>query len=236
MNKFLFYSCFNDSNLTVFSTTRKNGSMKTAGKIKNQNLKKALLLKNLDFKNLVLSEQIHDSNIAQVFNNKTSIIKRCDGIITRKKRLIIGVITADCLPLVFYDSRNKILAVAHAGYKGILKGIVQNLILKLRKMGADIKNLKILIGPSICGKCYEISGKLSKEFKKEFSWINFSKVDNNALDLKKIVFEIAVRSGLDPENIEISNLCTKENTAFLFSARGSKNKTFGEFATFALIS
>ncbi len=235
MNNLLFYPGFKDVGLTVFSTTRKAGSMKTAGKIKNQNLKKAMLLKNLDFNNLVLAEQVHSSNIAEVFNVKENLIKGCDGIVTCKKGLVMGIITADCLPLVFYDSKNKILAVAHAGCKGILEGIAQNLILKLKKMGADIKNLKMLVGPSICGECYEVSEKLIKEFKKKFPRI--SAINSNSfLDLRKIVFEVAVKNGLIPENIEISNLCTKENTSFLFSARASRNKTFGEFGTFALIS
>jgi len=235
MNNLLFYPGFKDANITVFSTTRKVGSMKTVGKIKSNNLKKALSLKNLNFNNLVLPEQVHSSNIIEVFDTKKSLIKGCDGIVTRKKGLVIGVITADCLPLVFYDPKNKILAVVHAGYKGILKGIMQNLILKLKKMGADIKNLKMLVGPSICGKCYEVSGELTREFKKEFTWISSVNVGKSFLDLKKIVFEVAVRSGINPKNIEISNLCTKENTSFLFSARASKNKIFGEFATFALI-
>ena len=233
MNNLLSYSGFKDTNLTVFSTTRKVGSMKTAGKIKSDNLKKALLLMDLDFNNLVLPEQVHGSNAVEVFDTKKGLVKGYDSVITRKKGLILGVITADCLPLVFYDPKNKILAVAHAGYKGILEGIVQNLILKLKKMGADIKNLKMLVGPSICGKCYEVSGKVIEEFKKEFAWI--SSTNKSFLDLKKIVFEIAVRNGLNSKNIEISDLCTKENTSFLFSARASKNKIFGEFATFALI-
>ncbi|MCL4354465.1 peptidoglycan editing factor PgeF [Patescibacteria group bacterium] len=233
MKNLLFYPNFKHLNLTVFSTTRKHGSMKTLGKINNQNLKKALLLKNLDSNNLVLSEQIHGINIEEVVDANEGLIKQCDGVITRKKGLVIGIITADCLPIVFWDSDNKILAVIHAGCKGILEGIVQNLILKLKKMGADIKNLKMLIGPSICGKCYEVSEKLIKDFKEKFLW---SSIDGRFLDLKNIAFEVAVRNGLSSKNIEISNLCTKENSSFLFSARASKNKNFGEFATFALIS
>ena len=68
----------------------------------------------------------------------------------------IGVLTADCLPVLFADKKNHVIGVAHAGWKGSLNGILENTVHSMIELGADIKSIKAVIGPFISPSIYEV--------------------------------------------------------------------------------
>lgn len=235
MKNFVEYDIFNGQRLIVFSSTRKMGSVKTNGKLNRKNIKKIMLKKGLNFKDLVLAEQIHGSKSSIVKNTKKKWILGKDALVTSEKNIFLGVVTADCLPIIIYDFKKEVLGVIHAGYKGILNGIVENVLNVFERFGSKTEDLKILIAPSICGKCYEVRKDMLDKFITKFNnykgyYANDKK--NNYLNLSELVKKIFLDRGIKTSNFQISNLCTKEND-FLFSAKASKNKTFGEFITVA---
>ncbi|WP_196717509.1 polyphenol oxidase family protein [Actinomyces trachealis] len=73
----------------------------------------------------------------------------------------VGVLVADCVPLLLADARLPLIAAVHAGRRGMLDGVVGAAVAELRRLGA--KELCAAIGPSICGSCYEVPAQMCEE-------------------------------------------------------------------------
>ena len=148
--------------------------------------KKMLIEQN----NLVLMYQTHSNKVIRI--NKKNFRKKIhsDAIITSEKGLVLGVVTADCVPILIYDKQNKIIGCIHAGWKGALNGIIENTISKIKKLNKKNK-IYASIGPCIGRENYEVGFdffrkfiKKSKIYKKYFIKKNeFKKL----FDLRKFV-------------------------------------------------
>ena len=102
-----------------------------------------------------------------VFLNENSKLKKkikADAVITDQKKLPIAVLTADCVPVLLYDCKKKIIAVIHAGWKGAYRGIIKNVTNFMLKKGCNPKNIIGAIGPSITQKNYEVQADFKKNF------------------------------------------------------------------------
>ena len=163
---------------------------------------------------------------------KLKYILKADGLITNKKNVFLGIVTADCLPVIFYDKKMGIVGIAHAGYKGLLRGIIQEMIKGMKKIGSDLKNMKIAIGPAIGLCCYDVPIERAEVFENAFKGIKTYEKRNGKyfLDLKSITRQILISEGIRKKNIEVSQMCTKDNLNDFFSFRGEGQK-FGEFVT-----
>ena len=103
-------------------------------KIKKITLKKILKIVKKKIskksKNIFLVKQIHSNKF--IFLDKNSNIKNrsinADAIITKKKNFPIAVLTADCVPILIFDKKRKMIAAIHAGWKGAFKGIINKVI------------------------------------------------------------------------------------------------------------
>ena len=144
-----------------------------------KNRKKALIEVKLNKKKLIIGEQFH--------SNKTIIIKKkilnklkADAFITKNKDLAIGILTADCAPIFFFDDEKKIIGAAHAGWKGSLKNICKTTVKSMRMIGSKNKDINVIIGPCINYKNYEVDNKLFDKFmKKNKDYKKFFKKKNN---------------------------------------------------------
>ncbi len=116
-------------------------------------------------KNIFLLHQFHSNRFIYIDKKYKSKQKpKADAIITDQKYLPIAVLTADCAPLLIYDSKMKMVAAIHAGWKGAFKGIVQKVIKFMIKKGCDVKNITAAIGPTISLKNYEVKENFKKKF------------------------------------------------------------------------
>ena len=84
-------------------------------------------------------------------------------MITKMKDVALGVVTADCVPIIVYDFKNKIIGCIHAGWKGAFSGIVENTIKKIKKLNSNNK-IYASVGPCIGKKSYEVDTKFYKKF------------------------------------------------------------------------
>ena len=157
----------------------------TKDKIKNveKNIYLALKTLNLNNRILVIGNQVH-SNKTLIINNKFNQNKKyfVDGLISKNKNYALGVLTADCAPIFFYDSINKIIGAAHAGWRGCLNNICDSTISSMVELGCRKKNIKSIIGPCIKSKNYEVDKNLYLLFrKKNISYTRFftKKLNNN---------------------------------------------------------
>lgn len=103
-------------------------------------------------------KQIHSNRVITLCNSEiiTSGFE-ADAIVTNLSNVLIGIQTADCVPILFYEKMNSIIAAAHAGWKGAVSGIIENTINAMLMMGAELRNIKAVIGPCIQQYSYEVN-------------------------------------------------------------------------------
>ena len=188
-----------------------------------RNLKLVSKKIKVKLENLKLMNQTH-SNKVLVINNNNKKFKsfNSDAIITSIKGLALGVVTADCVPIILYDYKSETIGCIHAGWKGAFSGIIENTIKKFRKL--NLKN-KIFasIGPCIGKKSYEVDFDFYKKFilKSKKNKIYFSiKNDNKKLfDLRKYVNDKLLKLNIKVDHVNHDTF--KEKNSF-FSYRRSK--------------
>jgi YfiH family protein len=186
----------------------------------------------LAIKDLVLAEQVHGNKIRVVgIKDKGQTIDGVDGLITKEPGLILGVHTADCLPVLFYDPMAKIIGACHAGWRGILAKLPQKMVDLLILKGAQPENIQVAVGPHICQKCYEIKKDLAKNFRNEFGQLPGMLVNKNGkiyLDLVvPVVFQL-INSGILENKIILLKDCTSCKSNQYFSYRKDEKVSCGE--------
>jgi YfiH family protein len=130
---------------------------------------------------LILMHQTHSNKVVEIkrYNCRKKI--NADAMITKMNNIAIGVLTADCVPIIIYDLRNEIIGCIHAGWKGAFLGIIDNTIKKFKKLNSNNK-IVACVGPCIGKKSYEVDLRFYKKFiaksyknKKYFSKKNITK-------------------------------------------------------------
>ena len=173
---------------------------------------------------LVYMNQVHGNNVQIVDKNSPKIIENCDGIITKEKNLPLMVMVADCIPILFFDEIQGVIAAVHAGRNSTFLKIAQITANKMiNELGCNVNNIKVIFGPSIQSCCYEVSDELLAIVKTSFGEkfcigknINLQGINIMLLE------EVGIR------HINVSNICTKCSNEAYFSFR--KSPKTGRFA------
>ena len=188
------------------------------------NLKVVCKKINCSSKNLILLNQIHSNKFYFINKNYKFKKKKLNGdaLITNVKKIALGVIVADCVPVLIYDKNLKIISAIHAGWKGVYKEIIKKVVKFLIKKGSNTKNLVAVIGPSISEKSYEVQKDFKSKFlKKDKQSKFFFKIRKNKtyFDLNKYVYYHLKKLGI--KNLEIIKKNTFDPKNNFFSARRS---------------
>jgi len=176
------------------------------------------------YEKLIYMNQIHSNNVQIVDENSPKLIENCDAIITNSKNLPLMVMVADCIPILLFDEKKKVIAAIHAGRNSTFLKITQITAQKMMdKFSCKANDIQAVLGPSIQKCCYEVSPKLALIVKNSFGaeFVNDRNIDLQGIN-KKFLSEIGIK------NIEISPICTKCSNKPYFSYR--KDKNTGRFA------
>tara|TARA_Y100000590_G_C15651230_1_gene988839 strand:- start:7 stop:759 length:753 start_codon:yes stop_codon:yes gene_type:complete len=193
------------------------------------NIKKVCKKIGCSKKNLLLLNQIHSSKVIKISKmpKKRPI---GDSIITNKKKIALGVLTADCAPIFIYDIHNYYIGAIHAGWKGSYKKIISKTINNFKKKGSKVKDLVVVIGPCISKKNYEVKSDFLKKFlsqnknnKKFFTFKN-RKI---YFSLNEYIFNQFKINGI--KNIEIIKKDTYLSKNNFFSSRHSTKKNYNDY-------
>ena len=179
---------------------------------------------NCSSKNLILLNQIHSSKFYFINKNYKFKKKKLNGdaLITNVKKIALGVVVADCVPVLIYDKNLKIISAIHAGWKGVYKEIIKKVVKFFIKKGSNTKNLVAVIGPSISEKSYEVQKDFKGKFlKKDKQSKFFFKIRKNKtyFGLNKYVYYHLKKLGI--KNLEIIKKNTFDPKNNFFSARRS---------------
>src|SRR5579862_3914794 len=179
---------------------------------------------------IVCMRQIHSGNVQIVEDVSELRFPQTDGLITNKKNLPLAVLAADCLPLLFYDPKKEVIGVAHAGYKGLLNHILENMVGRfVSDFKSDQKDIIVCIGPGIERDCYEAGKDRIEEFQNAFpQFTNMFIVHDSKfyLDLRSVAEQCLIKEGILEEHIEIMDICTKCDTNFYSYRRGDREQRF----------
>ena len=169
--------------------------------------KKIKAFLKLDNETIITPKQIHGDSVIRVSENSSP--SECDAIIFKANSNIIGTINvADCIPICIYDFDNKNIALVHSGWRGTHKKIILKAICFLEEMGADRKTIKIFLGPSIRGCCYEVD----KLFTSKFDSCSIQKHNEKYFVDLSIQVKFDLENAFVPStNIIIDDLCTYED-------------------------
>lgn len=187
---------------------------------------------------LITTNQVHRDNIliidspSEVFQDQIKDAKNvsADAILTNQKGIAIGVLTADCLPIILFDPVKRVAGIAHAGWRGTAEGICKSIIKSLSNhFESKPENILAALGPSIGPCCYEVGVDVVNHFTSMTSSTNEILIEVGGgrwkLDLKNANANQLVECEVMRKNISISNLCTSCNTNLFFSYRKEGNPT-----------
>ena len=188
-----------------------------------KNLKRVAEVMNVKIKHLILMNQTHSNKVLEI--NKKNYTKKInsDAMITNMNGIVLGVLTADCVPILIYDKKNKIIGCIHAGWKGVFKGIIKNTISKMRKKNASCE-IFASIGPCIGKKSYEVDLDYYKKFisksKKNQRYFKKKNSQKNFFNLRKFVEDKLLKEKVKIDHVNRDTFKEKNN---FFSYRRSKN-------------
>lgn len=187
---------------------------------------------------MVLSRQTHTTNVRIVTDaDRGKGITRerdytdVDGLVTNVPGICLVTSYADCVPLFFVDPVKKVIGLSHSGWRGTVGKIGRKTVeLMHERFGSDPADILAAVGPSVCMDCYEVSGDVIEKFKEAFPencWeqLFYEKPDGKyQLDLWKANELIFLESGILPEHIAVTNVCTHCNSDILYSHRAAGDK------------
>ena len=195
-----------------------------------------------NYQNIFFPNQIH-SNKYIFIGKKLRLNKKrikADAIITDQRKLPIGILTADCVPVLIYDNKRKMIAAIHAGWKGALKGIIQNVINFMLVKGCTRESIVAAIGPCIQQKSYNVGKDFKKKFlKKNKRHIRFFKTKKDIIyfDLPNFLKYELISNKIT--NLDTINIDTFEKRNNFFSARQSlklKHDDYGRNISIIMIN
>ena len=202
-----------------------------------ENYKRLCKSAGFEYENLVASSQDHNTFVRVVTSENKGVgiykpkdIQSVDALVTNETGITLVTYYADCTPLFFVDTNKKVIGLAHAGWRGTVGRIGQNVVQKMQEQyGTNPADVKAAIGPAISVCCYEVDFPCAENFLKlenvDSSKFVFEKADGKYMvDLLEANRQILISAGVKSENITVSDVCTNCNSELLWSHRATKGK------------
>lgn len=182
-----------------------------------QRIARALKLQSHDA--LCEIEQVHGTEVVWAPLGGSTV---ADAIATETAQHGVGVVTADCAPVLFAAADGSVVGAAHAGWRGAVSGILRNTVNALTERGAKSATLVAAIGPCIGIDAFEVGPEVVEAAEKalgETAPARPGEGDRMHLDLRELVRMLLVQAGLHPDNIDTVGGCTHTNIAMHYSYR-----------------
>jgi len=113
--------------------------------------------------NLIGIHQVHSADVV-VVDRPLAAPERADALVTATPGLVLSVLTADCQPVLFADTRSKVVGAAHAGWRGALNGVLEATLDAMESLGAQRSRIVAIIGPTISQRAYEVGPEFLDSF------------------------------------------------------------------------
>ena len=166
---------------------------------------------------LVWMSQVHGNGVAVVDGPQESPVPDVDALVTTTPGLVLCVLVADCVPVLLSDAEAGVVAAVHAGREGVRQKVVPAALAAMGRLGARPSTITALLGPAVCGACYEVPREMQAEVARVVpSAAVRTRTGTPGLDLRAGVAEQLGRAGVG--QVVHDPRCTVEDR-FLYSHR-----------------
>jgi YfiH family protein len=175
--------------------------------------------------------QVHGNDVHAATRDTAGLRPAGDGLVTAEPGVILGIFTADCVPILMVDTKRKIAGALHAGWRGVIADIAAVGVRAMLQFGSRASDIRAAMGPSIGPCCFEVDADLGDRFSREIagagSQINAGRPGKAFIDLRAVVRDQLERSGLAAANIASVGPCTRCAADRFFSRRANGGKISG---------
>ena len=198
-------------------------SQKKDGSMKSDFNKRFLFFKKLglDKKIIISADLVHKNRVMIVDDvSESSVISKCDALISNNPKHLLSLTVADCLPIYFFDKNKSVIALAHAGWRGIVANIAKEVINTfIDHYDSNLSDIEIHLGPHIKSCHFEVKDDVACQFQEAYI---LNKAGKKYVDLAGVVKRQALDLNILPANIYISPECTHCLDDKYFSFRRDK--------------
>ena len=186
----------------------------------------------VDLDDLVMPRQTHSCRVAVIdeqfrsmdIDNQEAALEGVDALVTSLRGVVIGVNTADCVPIVLIDGQAGVVAVAHAGWRGTVGRIAEAVVNEMCRHGANASRIQAVMGPSICQECFEVGDEVVDALRQAHFNLDAIVKRNAAtgkahIDLRAANRAVLLAAGVPVNQIVISRHCSRCEHDRFFSAR-----------------
>lgn len=202
-----------------------------------ENRRRAVERAGLDGAPLVTCYQVHSADVIAVTEPwAPGDAPKADALVTNRAGLAIGVLTADCAPVLFCDAQAGVVGAAHAGWKGAVGGVLEATVREMVRLGGKSQNIRAAVGPCIHPKSYEVGGDLCDAVLSASAWARdlFAPAEKNGgcqdhyfFDLPGYVSGRLAR--MDIGHIEVLGFDTYADDNQFFSYRRTTHRGGGDY-------
>ncbi|HEY9231570.1 MAG TPA: peptidoglycan editing factor PgeF [Blastocatellia bacterium] len=176
---------------------------------------------------IVTARQTHSSDrcFIQSIEQARGAARECDALMTRLGGVLLGIQTADCLPILIGDTEAGVMTAIHAGWRGTVSRITERTIADLMlQHGVSPRNCIAALGPAACKECYEVGEDVIERFKAEFRYwpsllSNFKEGGKAHLDVRAANRQQLLFCGFTEDSIYVADYCTMHQNELFFSHR-----------------
>jgi YfiH family protein len=176
--------------------------------------------------------QVHGNVVHAATRDTAALRPPGDGIVTAEPGVMLGIFSADCVPILMVDPKRKIAGALHAGWRGVIADIGDAGVRAMTRLGARASDIRAAMGPSIGQCCFEVDAELGDRFGREIEGAkNHTRAGRrpgkSVIDLRAVVRDQLERAGLAPANIANVGPCTRCAPDRFFSRRAAGGTTTG---------
>jgi YfiH family protein len=187
----------------------------------NENRRRVANWFDLPVERLATVHQVHSPDVVVVDDDYDGKRPAADALVTATPGIALGVLAADCGPILFADPENRVVGAAHAGWKGALTGVLENTIDAMEKLGANRATITACLGPSISQASYEVGPEFVERFLNqdpsyERYFVASSKPGHSMFNLPALTVDRLRAAGVRAESL---GLCTYPDSERFFSYR-----------------
>ncbi|NKQ57202.1 peptidoglycan editing factor PgeF [Amycolatopsis sp. K13G38] len=181
----------------------------------------------LGLKSVCWMEQVHGRTVAVVDGTETEPAEATDALVTATPGVAVAVLVADCVPVLLGDPEAGVVAAVHAGRVGARVGVIPATLRAMADLGARPGRIEVLLGPAICGECYEVPAEMAKDVERHLPGsASKTRKGTSGLDLRAGLWRQLADAGVG--KIGVDPRCTfEEPSLFSYRRDGSTGRIAG---------
>jgi YfiH family protein len=176
---------------------------------------------------LVWMDQVHGTQVVVVDGPQAGPVPATDALVTATPGLVLGVLAADCVPVLLTDPVAGVVAAVHAGREGVRRGVLPATLSAMASLGARARHVTALLGPAVCGACYEVPAAMQAEVAAVVPAAAVpTRQGTPGLDLRAGLAEVLARAGVT-EVVHDPRCTVEEPTLFSHRREGVTGRQAG---------